>query len=104
MSGTGPALWVDGKEVLHVDAGGSYDVRLTRAVIRELKGSLSGDPRVRFRPSPGSDWVEVSCTSPADEPFLAELVALAVRPHLPGSSAPAAAPTAAALARRRRFH
>ena len=51
MFGAGPALSVDGKEVLHRDADNSYDLRLTRAVIRELKGSLLDDQRVRFRRS-----------------------------------------------------
>jgi Family of unknown function (DUF5519) len=104
MFGAGPALWVDGKEVLHRDADNSYDLRLTRAVIRELKGSLLDDQRVRFRRSTGSDWVEVNCMSVADEPFLAELVALAVRAHLPSSGTPVPPPSGAALARRRRFH
>ena len=55
----GPALWVNGKESLHPDAPGHFDVRLTRRVIRELKGLLAEDGRAHLRPSANADWAEV---------------------------------------------
>ena len=38
MFRAGPGLWVNGKEILHPDAPGHFDVRLTRRVIREAQG------------------------------------------------------------------
>jgi len=100
----GPALWANGKEILHRDSGGHYDVRLTRAVIRDLRPRLRADGHVRLRRS-GSDWVEVDAEGREGELLLAELVALAARAHQPPPGATALPPPdAAGLARRRRFH
>ena len=44
-------------QILHPDAPGHFDVRLTRRVIRELKDRLAADERVRLRPSASSDWL-----------------------------------------------
>jgi hypothetical protein len=104
MFGPGPALWVDGKEVCHRDAGGRFDVRLTRAAIREQRERLRQDPRVHLRRS-GSDWIQVEVGSADDEGLLVELVGIAVAAHRPPAGVmPAPPPTGAALAARRRFH
>ncbi len=101
----GPALWVNGKEILHPDAPGRFDVRLTRRVIRELKDRLVADERVRLRPSASSDWLEVEVRCADDEMFLRELAELTVAAHRPSPEATSLPPpTGAALARRRRFH
>lgn len=105
MFSSGPALWVNGKEILHPDAPGRFDVRLTRGVIRELRDRLAHDARVHLRRSISADWVEVEVQRAEDEIFLRELVELAVQAHPPPQGASSLPPpTGAALQRRRRFH
>jgi hypothetical protein len=65
------AWLVDGREVAHLDADGTLDVRLTRAVIRT---------RPELRGSRRRDWVSVD---PADETYAMELFRQAVEAHLP---------------------
>lgn len=102
---SGPALWVDGKEILHPGEGHSYDVRLTRAVIRQMRIRLRSDPRVTLRSSASADWVEVTLGSAADEEFLVELVELAVAAHRPDDGTQGRQPPVGPeLERRRRFH
>ncbi len=101
----GPALWVNGKEVLHSDGADTYDVRLTRQLIGEMRPRLRADQRIRLRPSTSSDWIEVVLEADSDESLLVELAALAVAAHLPSPGTPMTAPpTGKDLARRRRFH
>ena len=101
----GPALWVNGTEILHPDVPGHFDVRLTRRVIRELKDRLAADERVRLRPSARSDWLEVEVRCADDKMFLRELAELAVAAHRPPPGATSLPPpTGTALARRKRFH
>ncbi len=100
-----PALWVNGKEIAHWDAGGTFDVRLTRGVIRELRSRLRTDPRVRLRPSSSADWLEVAVGDATSEELLVELVDRAADAHRPVLGKIAALPPQGeALARRRRFH
>jgi hypothetical protein len=100
-----PALWVNGKEIVHRDASRIFDVRLTRAVIRQFRQHLREDRRVRLRPSSSADWVEVQVTTAEDDRFLKELVERAAQAHRPPPGTdPAPPPVGAALARRRRFH
>ncbi|HEX6683021.1 MAG TPA: luciferase family protein [Candidatus Limnocylindrales bacterium] len=69
------AYWVEGREIAHLEADDVLDLRLTRALIREL----GDDPRVERRGS--SDWatLTVSPESPEDEEFVREMVAAAVQ-------------------------
>lgn len=100
-----PALWVNGTEVVHEDAGGAYDVRLTRNVIRARRDRLRSDDRVRLRASSSSDWIEVQVASRADEDLLVELVRAAVAAHLPAPGTPPhRTPSGPQLERRRRLH
>jgi len=104
MFGEDDAIWCNGKELAHVDASGALDVRLTRAVIRELRATLRADDRVTLRRST-SDWIEVRIDRPSDVAFAVELVERAAGAHRPGEGEPAKpAPTGAELERRRRFH
>lgn len=99
------ALWVNGKEIAHRDSDTRFDVRLTRAVIRQMRAQLRAEPRVHLRKSSGSDWVEVEVTCESDEALLATLVERAAAAHRPPAGEPAKPPpTGADLERRRRFH
>ena len=95
--GDANALWVNGKEIAHLDDHATMDVRIGRKNVTVHKR----DPRVRARAS-GSDWCEVDT---ADVSFVRELVELAASQHraAPGTT-PKAPPSGADLARRRRFH
>lgn len=105
MFSSRPALWVDGKEIAHEDAGGAYDVRLTRDVIRRMRDRLRADGRVRLRPSSSSDWVEVEMSQTGSDDLLVELVTVAAEAHRPAPGTPLRPPREGeALARRRRFH
>ncbi|RMG16662.1 MAG: hypothetical protein D6731_05700 [Planctomycetota bacterium] len=50
-------FWVGEREFAHFHAGNEVDLRLTRAVVRRLRGELRADPRVEI--SSGGDWVAV---------------------------------------------
>jgi len=76
----GPALWVNGKEILHRDADGPYDIRLTRSVIRSYRDRLRADSRIILRRSSSSDWIEVIGD---DVSLVVELATLAVAAHIP---------------------
>ena len=71
--GDHPGFWTDGREFLHVDHDGTLDVRLTRAVIRELRDDLSEDDRVYFRRSSSADWINVRVEREDDVSFALEL-------------------------------
>jgi hypothetical protein len=58
-----PALWVDGREFAHVH-GERLEIRLTRPVIRELRGSLGEDDRVT---DVRRDWLSFAVRGRADE-------------------------------------
>ncbi len=100
-----PALWVNGKEIAHRDTDNTFDVRMTRGVIRELRSRFRTDPRVRLRPSSSADWLEVALGDATSEELLVELVDRAADAHRPVSGKIASRPPRdEALARRRRFH
>ncbi len=98
----GPALWVGTREVAHVDHDGVLDVRLTRALISELRTDLRDDPRVHLRRNT-SDWVGLTVISDTDEDWAHGLVEVAVSANLL-TAPPGLPPEGADLARRRRFH
>ena len=103
MFSTDDALWCNGSEIAHSDGPGVIDLRLTKAVIKELRQSLRDDPRVTLRRGT-SDWMQVHCTV-RDLGFVVELVERAVAAHrrVPGEvSKPP--PTGPDLERRRRLH
>ena len=104
MFGPDDAWWCNGKEILHVEGDGVIDLRLTRAVIRDLRAGLRQDPRVTLRKST-SDWVEVRIASSDDVAFVLDLVERAAAAHRSGpGETPKAPPVGRELERRRRFH
>jgi Family of unknown function (DUF5519) len=104
MFGTQNGFWCNGKEVAHFDAPDVVDLRLTKAVIRELRPRLRSDPRVALRKS-GSDWIEVRVTATDDVAFVVELAERAAAAHRAVLGAvPKSPPVGADLERRRRFH
>lgn len=105
MFSSEPALWVNGKEIAHVEAGGVVDVRLTAPLIRKHRPELKGNPAVTFRKSSSADWLEVKVTTQTDEKLVVQLVTEAAAAHLPADgSPPTAPPTGSKLERMRRFH
>ncbi len=100
----GPALWVDGKEIAHLEGERSIDVRLTRAQIRARRADLRADPRVILR-SASSDWITVEFADQRDEAFVRELTEIAAAAHRRSDGGPGRLPpTGADLARRKHFH
>ena len=91
--GDADALWVNGKEIAHLDDASTIDIRIGRKEIRA---------RALASRSTSSDWCEVPTV---DVSFVRELVEVAAAQHraAPGTT-PKAPPTGADLARRRRFH
>lgn len=99
------ALWVNGKEIAHRDADGTYDVRLSRQLIRQRREALRAEPLVHLRASSSSDWLAVEVDGARGEELLLELVAAAAAAHRPTRGAmPKPPPQGQVLARRRRFH
>ena len=73
-----PALWVDGREIAHLEGDDRLDLRLTRGEIRTRRAALRADARVRLRPSTSADWLEVRVLVPDDIDYLLHLVEAAV--------------------------
>jgi hypothetical protein len=76
------AFWANGKEIAHFEAASVIDIRLTRAVIRDLRASFKTDDRVLLRPS-GADWITVHFRTAADVDFVVGLVRRAADAHRP---------------------
>ena len=71
------ALWFGTREIAHTH-NGQVDVRLTRAVVRELREELRGDARIDLR-GPGFDWILVRIRHRADVDRAIELLRHAIR-------------------------
>ena len=71
------ALWLGTREIAHCH-NGQVDVRLTRAVVRELRDELRADARIDLR-GPGFDWILVRVRNEADVRRALELLGHAVR-------------------------
>ncbi len=67
------SVWAGGRELLHADAPGLIDIRLSRGLIRALGPSLRHDPRIVLRKTP-SDWLRVRMSAPKDIPFVLRLL------------------------------
>jgi hypothetical protein len=104
MFGAGNGFWCNGKEIAHFDSDDVVDLRLTKAVIRELRTALREDARVELRKG-SSDWVEVRVTSHDDIGFVVQLAERAAAAHRArAGEMPKLPPVGADLERRRRFH
>lgn len=75
--GHGDALWLGTREIAHCH-GGYVDVRLTRALVRELREELRGDARIDLR-GPGYDWILIRVRTAADVERALELLRHAMR-------------------------
>jgi Family of unknown function (DUF5519) len=76
-----PAWWVGGTEIAHFDDDEVIDIRLTAKVIRSRRVELAERPEITFRPSSGSDWLEIRVDSPDAERLALELVKVAAETH-----------------------
>ena len=98
------AFWCNGKEIAHFVSADVVDLRLTKAVIRDLRAALREDRRVALRKG-SSDWLEVRVASEDDVDFVVELAERAAAAHRASPGEPAKLPAVGAdLERRRRFH
>jgi len=68
-----PAFYRGKRELAHFHPDGVIDIRLTKAVIRELELAHADDPRLVLRRS-ASDWVEFRFTTAGDLDRAVELV------------------------------
>lgn len=71
------ALWLGTREIAHCH-NGQVDVRLTRAVVRQLRDELRSDARIDLR-GPGYDWILVRVRNAADVDRALELLRHAIR-------------------------
>ena len=75
--GDKPALFLDGREIAHLEAPGVIDLRISSKGWLQARDGYSDDPVVRRDPS-RRDWIELHVRSPADLEHLAGLLAIAI--------------------------
>lgn len=63
--GAKPALFIEGREIAHLEAPGVIDLRITRQGWSQARDDYGGDLAVRRAPS-RRDWIELHLRSPAD--------------------------------------
>ncbi|HEV8229335.1 MAG TPA: luciferase family protein [Candidatus Limnocylindria bacterium] len=71
------ALWHREREIAHCHDD-QADVRLGRAVVKQLRDELSADARIDLR-RPGTDWILVRLRRTADVERALELLRVAMR-------------------------
>jgi Family of unknown function (DUF5519) len=74
--GDKPALFIEGREIAHLEARGVIALRITRQGWSRARDGYGGDPAVRHDPS-RRDWIELHLRSPADLDHLAGLLVIA---------------------------
>jgi hypothetical protein len=74
--GNKPALFIESREVAHLEAPGIIDLRITRQGWAEIKGAYANHPAVHRDPSRG--WIELRPRSISDLDLLASLLRTAV--------------------------
>ena len=72
-----PAVYIEGREVAHLEAPRIIDLRITRQGWSRLKGEFGTDPAVYRDPS-RRDWIELRPHSLQDLERLAGLLAVAI--------------------------
>jgi hypothetical protein len=72
-----PALFVDGREIAHLEAPGVVDLRVTHSGWSRARADFSDDPAV-VRDRSRRDWLELVLQSAADVDRLTSLLAIAV--------------------------
>jgi hypothetical protein len=75
--GDKPAVFVDRREVAHLEGPGIIDLRITRAGWSRAKPDFSREPAVQRDPS-RRDWIELRLRSLGELDHVAGLLALAV--------------------------
>jgi hypothetical protein len=75
--GDKPALFVDRREIAHLEAPGVIDLRITSAGWTQAKARYGGDPAVHREPS-RRDWIEIHLSSHTDLGRLGDLLAIAM--------------------------
>lgn len=71
-----PALFIEGREIAHLEAPGVIDLRITRQGWSQARDGYGGNPAVRHDPL-RRDWIELHLRSPADLDHLTRLLAIA---------------------------
>jgi Family of unknown function (DUF5519) len=71
-----PALFAGSREIAHLEADGSIDLRVTRAGWAQARVDFAADPAVRRDPA-RRDWIELRPRSAADLDRLVPLLAIA---------------------------
>jgi hypothetical protein len=75
--GDKPALWLDDREIAHLEAPGVIDLRITHSGWSEVKGDFGDDPAV-LRDRSRRDWIELRPRSAAELIRLNPVLAMAV--------------------------
>ena len=75
--GHADALWLGAREIAHCH-NGQVDMRVTRAVVRQLRDELRSDARIDLR-GPGFDWILIRVRTAADLERATELLRYAMR-------------------------
>lgn len=75
--GDKPALYIQEREVAHLEALGIIDLRITRPGWSRARDQYAGDPAVCRDPS-RRDWIELYLRSPDDLDRLTPLLAIAI--------------------------
>jgi hypothetical protein len=98
------AFWVNGMEIGHIEGRGIFEVRLTRALIRDMRPMLKANDAIRLRRGT-SDWLEVVVASADDADLAVSLFEHAVAAHRPTDGSPERPPpTDDDVRGRRRLH
>jgi Family of unknown function (DUF5519) len=74
--GEKPALFIDGREIAHLEAPGVIDLRITRHGWSQARDEYGEDPAVHRDPA-RRDWIELRLHSPADLDRLTRLLVIA---------------------------
>jgi hypothetical protein len=72
-----PALFLDGREIAHLEAPGVIDLRISQKGWRQARDGYRSHPGVRRDPS-RRDWIELHLRSPSDLDGLVSLLAAAI--------------------------
>jgi len=71
-----PALFIEGREIAHLEAPGVIDLRITRRGWSQARDEYGDDPAVHRDPA-RRDWIELLLHSPADLDRLTRLLVIA---------------------------
>jgi hypothetical protein len=74
--GEKPALFIEGREVAHLEAPGIIDLRITRHGWSQARDEYGDDPAVHRDPA-RRDWIELRLRSPGDLDRLTRLLVIA---------------------------